>query len=517
MMSTPPRQGEEEHQQEPIPVHVIPSNQRNVVIIVQRNAAHVAEHGTPYGHEADDDALPSWGRTRLLCGARPGPHFNFPYNTPPDRDSSSATTIARVPSNLRDIAISPTPTVVAIGPYHRGSCQQLEAAKSAAVEEFCRVASRDAVLGKMFSLAGDIRRCYDDDWDGKPGKTVEDAALAEMMMSDGCFLLQFMVSMCPDNPDAPPVSDPLMSRPEVYGCLDAIARDIMLLENQIPWFVLEELMELRNPAAPSVPVDAFLDRVASVFDAGNERANNPPPGKTSPADGLPLVQAPLLGAQNVQDQLPPPPHLLGLFHRRQVGAERTKSHRVPSLSSLSSTAVELAEMGVKLVASETKKFGDMAMSKRRQPLGVFGELSLAPVILNELTAHWLLNLAAYEASLGITRADNFAVSSYLNVMALLMNRPEDVQELRAKGLVLSAFSNKGTLSFFKTLAPQLHVGHRYYQVFESLQEYRQERWIWIAVHKFLYKNLKTIITIISVTGVLVGLFNTILPIKQHQG
>ncbi|XP_062232444.1 UPF0481 protein At3g47200-like [Phragmites australis] len=368
----------------------------------------------------------------------------------------------------------------------------MEAAKRAALEEFCRVASRprDVVRGKIVSLAGAARRCYADD---RKLARMDDGCFADIMLSDGCFLLQFMASMCPDNPDAPPEADPLMSRAEVHTHVDAIARDILLLENQVPWLVLEALMEF----SPHVPVDKFLALMASAFDVGNN----------------PTQQA--LAGETEHDQ-PPPPHLLGFFHRRQVGAARTQSLRVPSLSSVSSTAVELAEMGVKLTVTKTKKFGDMTMSKRRHSLGLFGELSLAPVVLNDLTACWLLNMAAHEACLGATRADNFAVSSYVSVVALLVNRPEDVQELRGKGIIVSALSDRQTLRFFKKLARELRVGHRYYDVFERLEEYRRERWVWIAVHRFLYKNAKTIVAVLSVVGVLAGLFKTILSLKQPQ-
>jgi hypothetical protein len=50
-----------------------------------------------------------------------------------------------------------------------------------------------------------------------------------------------------------------------------------------------------------------------------------------------------------------------------------------------------------------------------------------------------------------------------------------------------------------------------------LQEYRQERWLWIAVHRFLYNNIKTIATVFSIVGVLAGLFKTILSVKQPHG
>ncbi|KAF8685318.1 hypothetical protein HU200_044021 [Digitaria exilis] len=76
---------------------------------------------------------------------------------------------------------------------------------------------------------------------------------------------EFMVSMCPNDRDSPPTNNPIMSRLEVHTCIDVIARDIMLLANQIPCVVLEAPMRPRL----GVPVDRFLTLMASTFDIGN--------------------------------------------------------------------------------------------------------------------------------------------------------------------------------------------------------------------------------------------------------
>jgi hypothetical protein len=351
--------------------------------------------------------------------------FNFPYNVPVCR--SSATTIERFSESLQrfgNCRFSCNPAApVAIGPYHHGSphLQEMEGIKRAALEEFRKGASEqcEAVQRKILSLVESARSCYAGE---RYSNSKHHSNFADMMFLDGWFLLQFMVSMCPDDPDAPPEADLLMSRAEVHTRIDDIARDVLLLENQVPWLVLESLMELW----PAVPVDRFLRLMASAFVIGNEDdiiSDNPT-------------------TDLLHDEQPAPPHLLGLFYRRQVGVARTRSLRVPRLSSLSSTVLELTEMGVKLTASKTNMFGDMSMSKRRPSLGLSGELSLALLVLNNLTSCWLINMAAYEECLGATHADNFTVSSYISVLALLMNRKEDMQELRAKGIINSAFCDK---------------------------------------------------------------------------
>lgn len=175
--------------------------------------------------------------------------------------------------------------------------------------------------------------------------------------------------------------------------------------------------------------------------------------------------------------------------------------------------MELAEIGVRLTSSKMTKFGEMSMKKGRF---LHGELSLAPVFLNELTACWLINMAAYEACVGATQADNYAVSSYISLVALLIDREGDVKELRAKSIVHSTFSDDQALGFFKLLSSRLRIGRRYYHIFECLQEYKKERWVWIVVHKFFYKNIKVIVTVLSVIGVLAGIFKTLVSLRPQK-
>ncbi|KAL6864814.1 hypothetical protein ACP4OV_015965 [Aristida adscensionis] len=439
------------------------------------------------------------------CESPAAAYFQFPYYAPVGRRSGTGNTIERIsrclPSVVPGSNYFSAPIAVAIGPYHHGSFPDMEPAKRAAVQELCRLSGkpRTAVRAKIRSVEDLARRCYSD---RHKVRTYDEDQFTDMMLSDGCFLLQFMASMCPDDPEAPPEADPLMARAEVHTRIEAIARDVLLLENQVPWPVLELLMGLFRPA---VPVDRFLALMATAFDVGN-----------IPAVADDQDPAPWGGGGGSGRDRPRPPHLLGLFHRRQVGAARTQSLRVPRLSSLGSSALELAEMGVKLTAGKSKGYGDMAMSKCGPLLGLFGELSLAPFVVNELTKCWLVNMAAYEASIGATQADNFAVSSYISVVAMLIGRKQDVQELRAKGIIHSTMCDALTLNFFKEAAQHVRVGHRYFHISECIQAYKQERWMWIPVHRFFYNNIKAIVAVLSAIGVLAGIFKTILSLKQPQ-
>jgi hypothetical protein len=64
---------------------------------------------------------------------------------------------------------------------------------------------------------------------------------------------------------------------------------------------------------------------------------------------------------------------------------------------------------------------------------LFGELSLLPVLLNDTTACWLVNLATLEeantsAGSGASEeyCNTYVMSSYLFMLAMLMDREEEV-------------------------------------------------------------------------------------------
>jgi hypothetical protein len=149
------------------------------------------------------------------------------------------------------------------------------------------------------------------------------------------------------------------------------------------------------------------------------------------------------------------------------------------------------------------------------------------LFLNDVTACWLVNMAAEEASTsGATRAswwlvrsdDGFVASSYLLVLAMLMDSDDDVQQLRAKRVLHSTFSNKQALRFFKGLAQHLRFGGRYVTLLMEIDSYKRHRAVRIAIHKLFYNSFKamTIATLFSIVGVLVGIFKTLLDNKKHK-
>jgi hypothetical protein len=415
-------------------------------------------------------------------------------NKTAERIDSHAKMIHRFPRGLRGIGGEEdcyvVPSVVAIGPYHRAlpHLQDMEEIKHAAARHFCTTAghSTEDVYKRILSVADDARRCYTSDAAFVP--PLEE--FAAMMFLDGCFLLEYMVDS---------------NSPVFAGCTlssgPAILKDMMLLENQIPWLVLETLAALRS-------VDDVRGFIAGMGEKFFPKKSVPHwKCRRTPAE------KPKADAENtVSYEDYRPPHLLGLLRFSQIHSMPVHEYgyRAGSSSLLSSNAVELAQIGVKLTPSTATWFGDTSVKRNL----VLGELSLSPLFLNDVTACWLVNMAALEASTAASwDKDDFFVRSYLSMVSMLMDREEDVHQLRGKGVLRSFFSNTQTLAFFKDLGRHLRLGGRYVVVLEQIEAYKRNRAPIIAVHSFLYKNSKIIATVLSIAGLIIGIFKALLALK----
>ncbi|KAM0919288.1 hypothetical protein ACQ4PT_008225 [Festuca glaucescens] len=78
------------------------------------------------------------------------------------------------------------------------------------------------------------------------------------------------------------------------------------------------------------------------------------------------------------------------------------------------------------------------------------------------------------------------------------------------------FSNREMVDFFKGLARHLRLGHSYFVLVSKIHDYKRERPIRIAIHKFVYNNFRVIVALLSIASVLVGIFKTLMSLKQHQ-
>ncbi|XP_078161568.1 UPF0481 protein At3g47200-like [Carex rostrata] len=147
------------------------------------------------------------------------------------------------------------PTTISIGPFHRGKkhLRDLEEQKWRFLQDFLSRGdhiSLDLCISEMKSLEEITRRCYSEKFDDLKSK-----AFVEMMLLDGCFVLEYFIKDFEGNNLVP------NSIYEVGWNSVFIFRDLLLLENQIPFFIVEKLYDIGN-------LNQVVDRMFFVKNFG---------------------------------------------------------------------------------------------------------------------------------------------------------------------------------------------------------------------------------------------------------
>ncbi|KAG2564856.1 hypothetical protein PVAP13_7NG045800 [Panicum virgatum] len=329
--------------------------------------------------------------------------------------------IHRYPESIRDLGDWYTaPRTVAIGPYHHNSRQQLKKAEQVKHVASCQCVTESGrslqeLYDAVVSAAADARRFYDKD----AVAGISDEDFRHMMFFDACFLVQYMVCTSTSTTTVPsPTTEEAKADQWLaeffYANSSGIDHDVWLLENQLPWKVVESVMNFRP-----VNLEKF---VGKWIDSLHDRKD-------------------LKGKSFALDDSYDTPHLLGLLRHHIVGS-RTKTSWKPkdkdqfkSLS-ISVSAIELAKIGITLTVNETGKLIDMGLDDR----SFSAELSLAPLSLNYARASRLVNMAALEicclTPTTLTyNIEESAVCSYLLLLSMLAQKEDDVHELRRHGVL----------------------------------------------------------------------------------
>ena len=269
----------------------------------------------------------------------------------------------------------------------------------------------------------------------------------------------------------------------------------MLFENQLPWRVVETVMRFR-------PVN-LVDFISDWRDYLQDRK---------------VLQE----KHVVLDDSYEPPHLLGLLGFYMVGRSKSKRHAGAKLESISvsASAVELAEIGITLTAAkDTIELIHMGVNKR----GILSaELSLVPLSLDDERASFLLNMVALElcttSNFLAAEDEDSAVCSYLLLLSMLVHREEDVEELRTRRLLQggAGLINKDALDFFTMFQSLPLRGSCYVRVMVEIEKYKINMRMWTKVHTFFYRNKKTILTVLSIIGVLVSILGTLMSLKSRS-
>ncbi|XP_037468497.1 UPF0481 protein At3g47200-like [Triticum dicoccoides] len=368
------------------------------------------------------------------------------------------------------------PVAVCLGrPYGSPGTQRMENYKWRCVGQLIRRQRRcpllepertavllDGCLTSMECLLPRIRASYSEDTI-MTRREYPDKEVADIMLKDGCFILHRLLKYAirAKMEEAGGSSDQFVDTDEdwaqVYGrCFvwQLVTRDLLLLENQIPFFVIQELFQqLMNE-----------DEHEELLVTGSLRLFR-------------SLRPQMLQRWSIEcDQVH---HLLHLFylsvgfppnHRPQHSGPRRADHLLSEIPQWIPCAKELEEAGVRFRKRENAtSFLNVTFSLAR------GILEIPQLELNDSSESLFRNLIAFEQTYPDTPRD---VSTYAVFMDCLITSAEDMRILELHGVLVSHLSSRRVAwQFFSDVVGRVHWSTNNYLVglMDDVNRYRERR------------------------------------------
>ncbi|XP_044481659.1 UPF0481 protein At3g47200-like [Mangifera indica] len=414
--------------------------------------------------------------------------------------------IERVPGMLRDVEENSgcyDPLVVSIGPYHHGD-PRLELMQQHKLTMARQYVNGDLKLlkelyQKVRSMAKAAKECYADQ---SSVAKFSDEEFSKMMFLDACFLLQFIYCTAREERDALKIKNNMIA---------LVQRDLILLENQIPFQVLNELsFKFGNENRKKTMLNKFVTQIRSLPPQSHKTnlksfLGNVAFGKRKAALDVEGI------AGTFESE---PAHLLDLIRSSlfdKAVLTRQPPHDCSDWFSYRS-AKELKEVGIHFRPSKTNRFTDVDFKSGY----LAGILKLPQIYIDDSSKSMLLNLVAYEFS--PNGPDDFGISSYICLMDSLIDHAEDVKELRKKGILLNFLgSDQQVADLFNEIADNL-VSHpnAYAVVKDGIEKHYKSRLkIWLA--EWLHDHFNSPWTVLAFIGAILALVLSVLQTYESWG
>ncbi|XP_022722249.1 UPF0481 protein At3g47200-like [Durio zibethinus] len=388
--------------------------------------------------------------------------------------------ICKVPSYLRKVDEQAyEPHQLAIGAYHRGKVH-LEAMEEhklrylqKLLEERKEINDVSKYVKAMKELETRARDCYTDP------VNLESDDFVKMMLLDGCFIVQlirmyFDISLRVDN-------DPIF---EAAGLSYFLCRDLLLLENQIPFFVVLELLGMIGISDKEDFTRMILEFLKYTL-----------PDSRFFEDGVKSIN-------EIR-------HLLDLIHEYwrpspiEIAAYRNAKE---TDTSLTRCATELKEAGIKFKKVKGQSLFDIKYEK--------GTLKIPTLEINDWTNYLLRNLIALE-QLSPYRCINH-ITDYTVFMDCLINSAKDVEILTHCGIVdINLGDDEAAATMFNRLTDSVFYSsstYYYREVSDEVNAYcrkRQNKWLANLNHNYFNSPWALVSVLAAAVIVLLTLMQTI--------
>jgi hypothetical protein len=341
----------------------------------------------------------------------------------------SKCSIFRVPDRLRrhnEKAFEPE--LISIGPFHHGKekLQAMEKIKLWYLHCLLDRAPTTRTTLKCFveaigRIEQECRACYAEEI------LVPEKDFIEMLVVDGCFILElFRKGSGEVQPD---IEDPVFYTPWMYWRL---ADDLKLLENQLPWRVLDCLFYLTKSHAEKTSLPNLVLSFYEIIWPTRDNLKHD--------------------------------HVLDCLRNSVIGtstitlASKTLQRNFIMATKQIPSVIELVQAGVKF------KAGD----KNNNLLDVTfkdGVMTIPPLKVWEDVRSTCRNFIAFEQC---DPSKDFEMTSYVKLVADLINNDQDADFLEDKGILNLYLGTEDVASIFKRLYSDASVG-----AFLYLELYRE--------------------------------------------
>ncbi|KAF9590347.1 hypothetical protein IFM89_033873 [Coptis chinensis] len=348
--------------------------------------------------------------------------------------------IYRVHDNLRALNEKAyVPHLVSVGPYHhgKGNLKSMEKYKWNYLKSF--LGPKPLMLVENYvqvfrDFEQDARRCYAETF-----SSLSSNEFVKMLVLDGCFIIELFLRYRLN--DRRQKDDPIFN---TSWMLTSINRDLMLLENQLPFFVLVNLLTF-NPVDTHANPSNYLSESARSFFSG-------------------MMPIPLQMNAIVRSHK----HLLDVIRNALLPPVEERSSQNIQKLKLVPCAMKLQQFGIKFKKGEDFNLLGIKFSN--------GVLEIPPLKIQDVTEPLLRNLIAYEqCHIGCTNE----FTSYAFLMDSLISNKMDVEILENHGILDSWLgSDEDVMGFLNKFCVEVNLDYDFYfsELCEHVNKYCKKRW-----------------------------------------
>eukprot|EP00258_Populus_trichocarpa_P000085 XP_002297786.3 UPF0481 protein At3g47200 [Populus trichocarpa] len=377
------------------------------------------------------------------------------------RPFSDKCSIYRVPKRLLKLNRSAyTPQVVSIGPLHHGKTelQEMEEHKKMYLQDFLKFSkvSLEDLIAFVAEKETRLRNCYAETFE-----KLSSEQFVKMMLLDCSFVIMVLLRTYDENIGCR--NDRIFSKPWMFN---DVSKDMCLLENQLPFFILDDLIKLskkRDPISLIGLTFVFLTRRWPEW---------------VPQD---LEEIEFCDAE----------HFVAFLRICQQPTEQKQQKEIDTISTPS--AMDLHQAGVRFKLGSSQKLLDIKFDADK------GTLEIPCLKIVDSTETLFRNVQAFEQC----HSDSGYIGNYITMINLVVQASKDTEILARKGITENWLrDNDALLSLLHNLSKENFVDtddFYFSDVVEHLNKYysrRRHKWK-AALEQKYFDNPWTIISVIA--------------------